>query len=90
MKNKTEEEYLLHRGFKRKWLSDKSGSWLVKKFNINSFNCEFMYDNKFCGIYIQTYSDYPPYKKGNKEMIWKGTYNQLLKKIDFYAATRIS
>lgn len=84
---KNKEKYLIENfGFKKKYLEDKSGFWLEKKFKIDEFDAFFYYDGSFCHIDIKTYHCIGNKKyKTYTDTIWKGSYKNFLKKIQKYS-----
>lgn len=89
MKTTIEENYkkLFSLGFKKRWLDDKSGFWLEKNININEFKGKLYYDGIFALIEIEIYSD-AFFKKRTFEIIWKGSFKQLLIKNKKYGKSK--
>lgn len=84
-KEKNRESFLIKKGFKKKWLDDKSGYWFVKKFKLGEFKGYFYYDDSkpYCFMEIDCIVDI--YKNRIlSEVIWSGSWKQFLNKIKVY------
>jgi len=84
-KEKNRESLLIKKGFKKKWLDDKSGYWFVKKFKLGEFKGYFYYDDSrpYCLMEIDCIVDI--YKNRIlSEVIWSGSWKQFLNKIKVY------
>ena len=84
-KEKNRESLLIKKGFKKKWFTDKSGYWFVKKFKLGEFKGYFYYDDSspYCLMEIDCIVDI--YKNRIlREVIWSGSWKQFLNKIKVY------
>ena len=92
MKTTVEENYkkLLSLGFKRKNIEDKNdltSGWMEKKIGINEFKGRLYYDGRFALIEIEIYPDVPS-KKKIFEVVWIGSFKELLIKNKKYGKTK--
>jgi len=79
------EKQIKELGFRKKWFNDKSSYWWVKPFKLGEFKAYFYYDDVFSHIYVNALN----HKRGDiyeksDEIIWTGSYNQLIKKVKKY------
>ena len=79
------EKQIKELGFRKKWFNDKSSYWWVKPFKLGEFKAYFYYDDVFSHIYVHTlnHKSGDIYEKSD-EIIWTGSYNQLIKKVKKY------
>lgn len=88
MKTTIEQNYkkLLSLGFKRLNIEDKdepTSGWMQKRIDINEFKGILYYDGRFALMEIDVFLD-PSDKKKSSEIIWVGSFKQLLLKAKKY------